>query len=158
MDTRVEQAASDLRQAVGAMRQSLDKVPDERLNWSPSPTARSPLHIVAHSAFAIDFIRQMILGRPYPAPTTADADREFLEAEQAISTREQALSLLEGNCEEYCAAIGSLTDDQLTGFVEAPFGLGQVPTTLAITFGGMHTRHHQAQLDYVQTCYGDRAW
>lgn len=158
MDARAQAAIDNLQRAVEKMKASLARVPDGRIDWQPSSTARSPLHLVAHSAFAIEFIRQLILGTPYAASTMEQADADFLLMESEITTREQVTKLIDENCSRYIDTVGQLTDSQLESEVDAPFGLGKVPVWLAITFGGLHTQLHQAQLEYVQTIYGDRAW
>src|SRR4051812_18322600 len=100
------------------------RVPDERLKWAPSPTARSPLELVAHCALSLGFICELLGGKPYPAPTTAQADAEHLARERAISSREEALGLWNTNHAKYIALIESMTEEDMAKMVELPFGLG----------------------------------
>ncbi len=100
----------------------------------------------------------MLQGTPYPAKTTADADAEFLVMEQEITSREQAIDLLEGKFEKYVTVLNKIGPEQLETLIEAPFGLGKVPMRTAIGVGTGHTQSHTAQLDYLQTIYGDRNW
>jgi hypothetical protein len=158
MNPAIEAAINDLEQSKERLIQVLSKVPDDRLSWSPSSTARNPLQLTAHCAHAIEFIRQMMLGTPYPAADTAVADAEFLKRESEVTSRAEVLALLESNCHDCVASMQGLTDEDLGRMIQLPFGLGMAPVGVAITFPAMHTRSHTYQLEYVQTCYGDRTW
>ncbi len=158
MDNSVDAAIQDLNQAVDQLIGVFEKTPEDRVNWSPTVTSRTPVQLVVHSANSIGFIGAMLMGTPYPAKTMAEADAEFLVLEKKITTREEALQLLKAKRDAYIAILGSLTSDQLESIVTAPFGLGSVPMSLAITFGAAHTRGHMYQLEYLQTIYGDREW
>lgn len=136
----------------------LSTTPDERLNWSPSTTARTPLAIVAHAAFVVDCIRRTLDGDMFSIPTTAETDRSFREFERDFTTREHALELLEQNSAAYAAWLEALPPSRLNDIVKMPFSLGEVPMHLAVTLPAQHTRWHAAQLDYLQTIYGDHDW
>lgn len=151
----VIQEASQLNER---LLRNLAKTPDDRLNWSPAPTARTPLHLVAHCAFSLGFITTMLEGTPYPAKTTAQADADFLEMEREITTREQALSLWENRFQRYISFLNALQTDQMETMVALPFGMGELPMHYMVGMGAVHTREHVAQLEYLQTIYGDRQW
>jgi len=95
MDQAVAHAIQDFNQAAEQLVRVFKNTPEDRIAWSPSATARTPIQLVAHSAFSIGFIGEMLLGTPYPAKTMAEADAEFLEMEKSISTSEAALKLLQ---------------------------------------------------------------
>lgn len=136
----------------------LAKTSDDRLNWSPTPTARTPLQLVAHCAFSLGFILAMLNGTPYHAKTTAEADAKFLEMEREVTTREQALSLWESHFHQYLSFLRSLQPDQMDTVVILPFEMGALPMHFMAGMGAIHTREHIAQLEYLQTIYGDREW
>lgn len=158
MNDTITDAVQDLAQARDQLVRVFGNTPDDRINWTPAPTARTAVQLVAHCAFALDFIRQMLCGTPYPAKTMAQADAEFLLAERQFSTREEVMDMFESNFKAYVSELEGFTLDQLNAMIEAPFGLGSVPLSFAVTFGAMHTRNHIAQLEYLQTIYGDRNW
>jgi len=161
MDTTADTVAKtkdEFLRAKAQLIRALEKTPDDRINWSPSETARSPLHVVAHAACAIEFIHQMMMGKPFEIATTAEADEYFLKAERPYTTREEALSLLETKSDAFVTWLDSATTDDLAGMAQLPFGMGAVPVSLGITFPAMHTQGHTAQIDYIQTIYGDRVW
>ncbi len=158
----MEQAANFAIQEANQLNErllrDLAKTSDDRLNWSPTPTARTPLQLVAHCAFSLGFIHAMLNGTPYPAKTTAEADAEFLEMEREVTTREQALSLWESRFHQYVSFLRSLQPDQMDTLVILPFEMGALPMHFMAGMGAIHTREHIAQLEYLQTIYGDREW
>jgi hypothetical protein len=136
----------------------LDNTPEDRINWSPAESARTPIQIVAHSAFALGYISDMLKGTPYPAPTTADADTNFLELEKAYVNREDVLGLLDVNYHKMVNTLHSIKPGDLDKPIDLPFGMPPIPLQYAIGVGAMHTRTHTAQIEYLQTIYGDRNW
>jgi hypothetical protein len=158
MHSAAEAAIAELDQVKGQMLRALEKTPDDRLAWSPSATSRTPLQLVAHSAYSLGFIRNMLDGRPYPVPTTDQADAGFMEMDSGIETREEAIKLLEEKAGALAAYLGDLQEEDMDRHVKLPFELGFAPMRYMLGVGAMHTRSHLAQLDYVQTVYGDRSW
>ncbi len=100
----------------------------------------------------------MFAGTPYPTPTMAEADAEFLEMDSQVSSREHAIELFEGKCAEFVKYLAGLSPEDLERMTNLPFQLGSAPLGAILGAGVMHTRSHLAQLEYLQTCYGDRAW
>lgn len=158
MKDPIQSARAEFLQAKGGLLHALSNTPDDRLNWSPSPTARSPLHQVVHAARSIGNIHGFLDGKPFTVPTPAEADRGFREFENGITRREEAISLLESHADAFIAFLDALEPERLGTMVTTPFGMGDVPTETAITFPAMHTRWHHAQIDYIQTIYGDQDW
>lgn len=136
----------------------LEKTPDDRLLWSPAPSARTPLAQVAHIANSIHHIHTAMQGTRYATPTREEADAEFLAMEKTITTREAALDLLARNSQAYLEWLDSLTEDRLNDPVPLPFGMGEAPLGFMLMMIAWHTNDHSAQMDYIQTCYGDRSW
>jgi hypothetical protein len=154
----IDQAKADFIHAISQLRSAFGNIPDERLDWSPSPAARTPVHIVAHVAQAVQYIQQQMNGIPFRYKTTSEADAAFREWEQQFRTREQALRLLETVSEEYLSWLAGLTPERLEAPAELPFGLGVMPVGKWLTAAPSHTRFHAAQLEYFQTIFGDRDW
>jgi hypothetical protein len=141
-----------------SLRQALTATPDDRLNWSPAPTARTPIQQVAHSAQSIRCIHDFLDGRPFPITNTKEADAFFRESESKFTTREQVLAHLEEASAAYVAWLDALTPERLAAMAELPFGMGQMPVAAGLGIPSDHTDWHRAQLEYMQTIYGDRDW
>jgi hypothetical protein len=154
----VEQAKAGFLQAKGRVAHALATTPDDRLNWSPSTTSRTPLQVAAHAAGVVKNLHETLNGNTFEGGTTAEADASFREWEKQFTTREQIVNLLEENSAAYLAWLDSLTPERLDADVKLPFNLGSAPLTLAITFQALHLNHHAAQIDYIQTIYGDHDW
>jgi hypothetical protein len=158
MEDIVSGAKENFTRAKDRMVKVLAETPDDRINWSPTETARTPVQLVAHAAAALGSITDFCSGRPVNLPDTGGADKKFREWEKQCTSREEALALLEKNSAAHVALLDSLTPDSFAKMVQLPFGMGEVPLAAVITVGGDHTRFHCAQLEYVQTIYGDRDW
>jgi hypothetical protein len=156
METTVIAAKAEFTRAKERIARALATTPEDRINWSPASSARTPLQQVAHSAMATTGIRDMILGEPFPYADIAEADAAWRAAEKEFNCREQALGLLEQSSAEYLAWLDTLTADQLASTLQLPFGT--FPMAAAITFAADHLRNHAAQIDYIQTLYGDQDW
>jgi hypothetical protein len=154
----IEQTKQEFLRAKDRVVRLLKTTPDDRINWSPSPTARTPVQIVAHVAEAIKNIHGMLDGRPFPITNTEEADKYFREMEKRFNSREQVLACLEDNCANYVAWLDALPPERLDAQFEMPFGMGNAPVSSGLGFPTMHTQSHIPQLEYIQTIYGDRDW
>jgi hypothetical protein len=158
MEDAISKAKADFVRAKDQLTRALANTPDDKVNWAPSPTARTPVQIVVHCAQALRNINEFLDGQPFPVTDTAAADKFFREQEQPFTTREQAVSLLEKNSAEYLAWLDALTPERLNTSIQLPFGLGSAPVAAGLAFPAAHTQGHVGQIDYIQTIYGDRAW
>ncbi|WP_025229341.1 DinB family protein [Fimbriimonas ginsengisoli] len=154
----IQRAKQEFEQSRGRMMGLLKDTPDDKLNWSPSPTARSPLAIVAHAGIAVHNITEMLQGRPFGASTSAIADKGFRKEEQEFTSRDEVVALFEKNAAAYVAWIDTLTEEGLNDPITFPFGLGTGTVLHGLTAAARHTEAHIAQLEYVQTIYGDQDW
>lgn len=158
MQDVIEQAKDDFVRAKNSLAHALATTPDDRLNWSPSPSARTPIQVVAHAAIAIKNLNNTLDGRPFKAESIPAADAGFREEERQYTTREQATELLEKHSTAYLVWLDTLTPERLDSIVELPFDLGQAPLKACLTFPPMHTQVHASQIQYIQTIYGDHDW
>ncbi len=153
-----EEAKNNLLQAKARLERAFEHVPEDRLNWSPSPTSRTPIEQVVHAADAIGNIHGWLTGSPFGPKNSTEADRHFREVESRIKTREEALALLEDKSQAFTNWLDAATQEDLDRMATAPFGLGQFPVSFAIQFPALHTTDHAAQMEYMHTIYGDRDW
>ncbi|RYG45471.1 DinB family protein [bacterium] len=157
MKEQIENAKNDFLRAKGGLLHSLATTPDDRLTWSPSPTARSPLQLAVHAAEGIDFLRSVFDGQTFDVPPV-EADLGFRDHERTFTTRQEAIDLIEGRSASYLVWLDGLDAEEFASSPVMPFGMGPVPMALAITFPAFHIHRHLSQLDYVQTVYGDLDW
>ncbi len=152
----VEAAKAEFVRAKDRISKALESTPDDKINWSPSPTARTPIHQVAHAAMSIQGMQGWLDGQPFPFKDMAELDA-FSRAEEAkYTTREQVTALLDEHSNAYIVWLDNLTPEKIGSTLDTAFG--SFPMTHAITFVADHLRAHASQIDYIQTIYGDRDW
>lgn len=154
----IAQAKADFLRAKEQMARAFANTPDDRIAWSPSPTARTPAQIVAHAAMSVQHIQNFMDGTPFPIGTTAGADIQFRQDEQAYTDRAETNALLDKLSAAYVAWLDKLPTERLAVEVEAPFGMGMFPVGACIVFPAAQLTSHTAQIEYIQTIYGDRNW
>ena len=147
-------AKAEFLRAKDRVVKAIDTTAEDRLCWSPSPTARTPLEVAAHCAIMLPLMMAWLQGKPHPFGDMEAMDTKARQDEAAFTTREQVMSALDTHCAAYTNWLESLTPEQL----ETPVGFGEMsfPLTDAITFAADHFRGHASQIDYIQTIYGDR--
>jgi hypothetical protein len=156
MQEIVTEAKAEFVRAKDRIAKALATTPDDRINWSPSPTSRTPVQQVAHATMGISGIQGMLMGKPWPFSGVDEMDRSLRVAEKEYTTRDHVNSFLESTSAEYLAWLDTLTPEQVASTVD--FGFGQFPMASAMTFAADHLRGHAAQIDYTQTIYGDHDW
>ena len=128
-------------------------VPDDKLGWSPSETARSPLWIVGHCAAANDAFARGIRGEAFPPMSMEEFGRMVWLAGKDTKTRDEAAKALEDSTAGVLAALDALTEDRMGAAVQSPFG--PIPVAYWMTFAGGHMMGHSNQVEYIQTIWGD---
>jgi hypothetical protein len=156
MEDTISQAKAEFVRAKERVIRLLAITPEDRINWSPSPTSRTPIQLVAHAALGISFVGAILDGRAPQFSSIAGLDGEFREQEKPFTTREQVLALLEANSTAHLAWLDALTPEKLASTVTTPFGA--IPMQAAIGLQSDHIRNHVAQMEYIQTIYGDHDW
>jgi uncharacterized damage-inducible protein DinB len=153
MPETIDQFKAQAESAKRRLLSTFSHVPDDKLTWQPAPTAKSALQIVAHAALSYRHFVVMLNGDPLP-----DGDRDALmameeAAEQAINTRELALQAVEEGFAATIAALDRLTPERMSATVETPFA--SMPVSFIATLPARHVDNHAAQIDYLQTMWGD---
>jgi hypothetical protein len=152
----VEDAVAEFTRAKDRLLKDLATTPDDKLRWSPAPTSRTPLMQVAHAGMSIDGILDMLNGKPFDFDKMPEMDKEWRAAEAKVATREEAIEILERASERYIAWMRGLNPQKVLSDVQMPFG--EFPMAQVITWLADHVRNHCAQLEYIQTAYGDMSW
>ncbi len=105
---------------------------------------------------AVATFNDVLAGGDFPFRSIPEADRGLRDAEKQFTTRRQVLDLLDRNGTAYLTWLDTLTPEQLDSLVETPFFT--MPRVSAIAMLAEHLRGHVAQMDYIQTIYGDHDW
>jgi hypothetical protein len=131
----------------------LSFVPEDKLTWRPTPTAKSALQIAAHCAGYSGAFAAVIRSGLFPRTT-----EEFLGPIQSIiksiATTDDVDAALRKGTAETLAALDTVRPEQIGASVATPIGLQ--PFTFFVDIPARHLFSHTAQLDYLQTCWGDQ--
>lgn len=151
--------ASCKESAVRGMEQLLKTfsfVPDNKLTWTPTPTAKSAIRIAAHTALYAGIFARMIKDRKLPASDNLTEWLAQRNAEEvAITSRTEIESIFRKGTDEVIAALDSLTPEAIGTSLDS--GLGwSMPMTFLMKLPGIHATGHTGQIDYLQTCWGDQ--
>ena len=131
-------------------------VPDDRLTWTPTPTAKSALRIAVHTALYAGRFARMIKTRKLSWSGSLEDWLVQRNAEEAaITDRAEIETIFRQGTEEVLAALDSLTPEEIASPLD--FGVGfSPPMTQLMSLPGLHAISHGAQIDYLQTCWGDQ--
>lgn len=122
---------------------NLDFIPDDKLNWKPSPEAKSALEIVNHTAGAFRGFIPVLSGGEWAMP----------DASQAATDRASAKKSIIEAAEEYAAAVQKINRADLGNMIQLPFG--QMPLFRVASMPLVDVLHHHGQIAYIQTALGD---
>jgi hypothetical protein len=131
-------------------------VPDDKLTWTPTPTAKSAIRIAAHTALYAGRFARMIQDRKLPGSDSISewiAQRDAEEA--AITSRAEIERIFRKGTDEVIAALDALTPEATDATLESGFGWS-MPMTFLMNLPGWHATLHAGQIDYLQTCWGDQ--
>lgn len=153
MENIIDDVKAEFNRAKDRITRDLTTTPDDKINWSPTESARTPIQLVAHAALGTTGITGMLAGKPFPFSNMQEMDTASRQAEKEFTSREQVLAFLDKSSNEFLTWLDTLTAEQIASTLTLPFG--PVPMASAITFPADHLRCHAAQIEYVQTTYGD---
>lgn len=135
---------------------ALSHVPDDKLDWTPTPTAKSAIRIAAHTAIYAGNFAKMIRDRRLPF---GDEIPEFVArnqaAEVAITSKAEMEQVFRKNTDEVIAALDTLTPEDVALVLDTSLGW-TVPMTRLMNLPGWHATLHTGQIDFLQTCWGDQ--
>jgi hypothetical protein len=131
-------------------------VPDDKLNWTPVPTAKSALRVAAHTALYAARFAKMMRDQKLPAVENLEewlAQRNAEEA--AITSRAEIESIFRSGTTEVHEALDALTPEAIASRLDSGQGWS-MPMTHLMSLPGWHATLHAGQIDYLQTCWDDQ--
>ena len=129
-------------------------VPDEKLTYSPAPSARSAIQIVSHCGMANLAFAAILRGEELDMPDDpAEAATQIRMAGHEIAARDEAIQLIEDSTAQVLAALENVTEERLQTTPESPFG--PMPFAFWMELPANHMSVHAPQIDYLQTIWGD---
>lgn len=136
-----------LDQAMSRLYDTFGFIPDDKLHYKPTEHAKSPLHIAAHTAMTNSFLANVLKTGELPDPSFLANLRQIgLEQEAPFTTRQQVMDVLASSHQEMKDAYDKISIPALEANPRLQF---------FATLPAYHTVNHAAQLDYIQTLWGD---
>jgi hypothetical protein len=131
-------------------------VPDDKLNWTPVPTAKSAIRIAAHTALYAGRFARMIRDRTLPAPENLAEWLAQRDAEEvAITSRVEMEKIFREGTAEVLVALDTLMPEELELSLDSGQGWS-MPMKQLMGLPGWHATLHAGQIDYLQTCWDDQ--
>jgi hypothetical protein len=156
MENLIETAKKEAVSAMEWFLRNLSHVPREKLDWAPSQTSKSALQIAAHTAVTAGNFAKMIRARKLP---TGDEIPEFIEhtavAEESLTDIDDIIALLRKNTDEVLSALDTLSPEDTELVLDSSQGW-TMPMTFLMKLPAYHGVGHTAQIDFLQTCWGDQ--
>lgn len=150
----VDKCVSDAEESCAYFVKTLSFVPDEKLNYSPSDSARSALQLAAHVALSNGVFAGFIRGENVEFPGDIEDFREWQRMQEAsFDDRTVVVDLLKHNTAEAVEAMRAMTPDLFATSPVSPFGA--MPMAFWMNLVSMHMNVHASQVDYLQTIWGD---
>lgn len=153
MDDLITQCKNRATSAMDMFLRNLSHVPEEKLTWSPSPTAKSALQIAAHVAGYSGGFASVIRAGAFPS-NVDDFLGPINAAIDQIQSVQQAEDVLRQGIADTLAALDTVQTDQIGSSLETP--IGTTPFLFFMTIPSVHLVLHTGQIDYLQTCWGDQ--
>lgn len=123
-----------------------NKVPDERLEWSPGGDGHTGLQLCGRLSMFLYFIGTMLRDGSFP-------DRSTLPPPP--TSREEAVERLNARFEEVLATLEGMTEEDLARTAPTPWREMITVRRWIDNLVGV-IGYHQGQLNYFQLCYGDK--
>jgi len=151
---QITEAKKETTRAKAQLLRIFEFVPEDKLNWSPSSTARTALQIVAHCGVANSALAAVLRGEPMPLPMDPEAARILIRnGGKGIATREAAVQVVEDSLQEVLQALDTVTEERFATVPPSPFG--SIPFPIWMGIPSSHMDGHANQINYLQTVWGD---
>jgi hypothetical protein len=122
---------------------NLDFIPEDKLDWKPSPDANSALEVAAHVVHALNGMRPLLKGGGFNMDHGA-GPTDLASAKAAVIEAASA----------FAEDLRNIDPAILGNSVETP--VGAMPLGQVLTWGPFDLMHHHGQLAYIQTILGDK--
>lgn len=155
LSEQIDQLKRATEEARAQLLKTFTFVPDDRLQWSPASTSRTALQIVSHCGAANRAFAASIRGEKLPLSSDPkEAAAQIRNGGSEIQTREAAIRSVEDSTDEVVSALDTVTAERMETKLDTPFG--PIPFPIWIKIPGDHMACHAAQIDYLQTIWGDQ--
>ena len=156
MEHLVKECQESAVQGMNMFLRNFSHVPEEKLTWTPAPTAKSAMRIAAHTALYAGRFAQMIEAKELPGGDDLESWLAARNAEEtALTSRVEMEGVFRQGTDRVVAALASLTPEEIGASLDSRLGWS-MPMTQLMRLPGWHATLHTGQIDFLQTCWGDQ--
>lgn len=156
MEALVEVSKKSAVDGMTMFLRNFSHVPDDKLNWIPTPSAKSALRIAAHTALYAGRFAQMIEDRKLAQSKNLEAWLAQRNAEElAVTDRNEVERIFREGTDRVVGALESLSPGEVGMTLDSGQGWNMSMHFL-MSLPGLHAFVHMGQIDYLQTCWGDQ--
>ena len=138
--TPIDLIASQLDWANKNICHNIDFIPEDKFNWKPAPTSKSPLEIVKHMTGTLNMMTAGVTGEP----------KKDLPN---VTNREESKQLINEMIQNHVSKIRGLSDAQMQE--TAHLEIGDFPMAMAVGMPVIECINHHGQFTYIETLLGD---
>jgi hypothetical protein len=156
MSPTAERMKIEYQAGLSRLLKSYHSTPSEKRGFSPSPTARTPKEIVLHCAMTADAFTNLLNGHSLPFTDYRQIEPAMRSQELEMVKTADEEKMLNEKSEAYYSWLEQAKESDFDSTVKL-LGM-EMPAKVVCEILTEHTVNHAAQIDYVQTIYGDRDW
>ena len=150
----IAQTKRDTKKAKAQLLKTFGFVSEDKLDWSPSPFARTALQIVAHCGAANGAFAALLRGDGWTLSfDPVEAAAQIRAGGRDLTTRAEAVKSVEESTAAVLAALDTVSQE--TAETAPMTAFGPIPFSFCMTFPAEHMGGHARQIDYLQTIWGD---
>lgn len=154
LSEQIEEAKSATQEAKEHLLKVFSFVPDDKLNWTPGEPARTALWMVAHCGASNGAFATILSGKELSfSGTPEEISEQIRNGGRDAKIREEVVKAVEDSTAAVLAALDTVTEERLASSPPTP--AGTFPFAIWMSIPADHMKTHAAQLDYLQTCWGD---
>ena len=141
--------AKTTREAADNLQTAVNRLPEDKRNWSPMGDARSAMNMVAECAMISDPTK-IVETRSFPMDF--DFSDYLKKLSELANDPDKCWSLLKDTVDRAVACIESVPDADLDLEVQMPFGTFTIGKIIAYPYWNMS--YHEGQINYIASMLG----
>ena len=141
--------ADQTLKAVKDLEEALGRIPEDKLHWSPEPSARSAMSMIAECGLLNDMSR-MLASRSFPKDFDFAAWQGVRD--ELAKDKEKAVAAMKEGAAKTAEAIRGVSADEMDQTIDLPWG----PMTVAqiCAYPSWNMAYHEGQINYIASILG----
>lgn len=150
MATNLQQfLAESAEETAKNLETALNRLPEDKRNWSPMGDARTAMDMAAECAMLCD-VTDIVQSRSFPGGF--DFEQFGIRKAELAKDPEATWALLHKNLARSVATIRAIPDEDLNIQIELPWGPSTIAQIIAYPYWNMS--YHEGQINYIASMLG----